>query len=152
MRFPQSHIHSIRKALCMSGYNVDGTPLCVLPVIPPFICFSSLYNRAVTAVTGPSDLPRPKPPKQSDARRNLYVLGIPFDLTKCVHSTNYLGLCSRYPSRVEFTEIFSRFGTVFHAVILATVDNASRRRGFIVMSQHHEAKLAMDALNRKDIK
>ncbi|KAM5537598.1 hypothetical protein V8D89_008676 [Ganoderma adspersum] len=106
-----------KKALCMSGYNVDGTPL------------------AVTAVTGPSDIPRPKPPKQPDARRNLYVLGLPFDLTK-----------------VEFTGIFSRFGTVVHAVILATVDNASRRRGFIVMSQHHEAKLAMDALNRKEIK
>ena len=56
------------------------------------------------------------------------------------------------PVRSEFAEIFSRFGSVSHAVILATVDNASRRRGFIVMSYHHEAKAAMDALNRKEIK
>ena len=89
--------------------------------------------------------------KQPDARRNLYVLGLPFDLTKCViykctHFDN------SYLSRTEFAEIFSRFGMVSHAVILATVDNASRRRGFIVMGQHHEAKAAMDALNRKEIK
>ena len=122
------------------------------PIILEVTSRSSWRNRAVTAVTGPSDLPRSKPSKQPDARRNLYVLGLPFDLTKCVHPTNYLGLCSLHSFRVEFTEIFSRFGTVFHAVILATVDNASRRRGFIVMSQHHEAKLAMDALNRKEIK
>ncbi len=54
--------------------------------------------------------------------------------------------------RAEFAEIFSRFGNVAHAVILATVDNASRRRGFVVMNRHHEAKAAMDGLNRKDIK
>ncbi|TBU34288.1 hypothetical protein BD311DRAFT_793935 [Dichomitus squalens] len=106
-----------KKALCMSGYNVDGTPL------------------VVTTVTLSSELPRSKPAKQPDTRRNLYVLGLPFDLTK-----------------TEFAEIFSRFGTVSHAVILATVDNASRRRGFVVMSQHHEAKLAMDTFNRKEIK
>ena len=52
----------------------------------------------------------------------------------------------------EAKEIFARYGTVAHAVILATVDNASRRRGFIVMNHHHEAKVAMDALNRKEIK
>jgi hypothetical protein len=37
-------------------------------------------------------------------------------------------------------------------VILATVDNASRRRGFVVMSTHEEAKLAMDGLSGTDIK
>ncbi|KAI0659701.1 hypothetical protein C8Q70DRAFT_1064408 [Cubamyces menziesii] len=111
---------SAKKALCMSGYNVDGIPLCVL---------------AVTAVP-PSEVSRiGKAAKQSDARRNLYVLGLPFDLTK-----------------TEFAEIFARFGAVAHAVILATVDNASRRRGFIVMSSHHEAKAAMEGLNRKEIK
>ncbi|KAI0754366.1 hypothetical protein C8Q80DRAFT_1138600 [Daedaleopsis nitida] len=106
-----------KKALCMSGYNVDGSPL------------------AVTSAPDP-EIPRiVKGGKQSDARRNLYVLGLPFDLTKS-----------------EFSELFSHYGVVAHAVILATVDNASRRRGFIVMSKHHEAKVAMDALNRKEIK
>lgn len=49
-------------------------------------------------------------------------------------------------------EIFSRYGIVSHAVILATVDNVSRRRGFVVMSSHSEAKVAMDAMNRQEIK
>ncbi|KAI0676329.1 hypothetical protein C8Q78DRAFT_1065199 [Trametes maxima] len=108
---------SAKKALCMSGYNVDGVPLAV-------------------TVAPTSDVSRTgRSAKQPDARRNLYVLGLPFDLTKA-----------------EFAEVFSRFGNVAHAVILATVDNASRRRGFIVMSRHHEAKVAMDGLNRKEIK
>ncbi|KAG1882284.1 uncharacterized protein F5891DRAFT_1285550 [Suillus fuscotomentosus] len=68
----------------------------------------------------------PSAGKNSDARRNLYVLGLPFDLTK-----------------PEFSALFSRFSTVMHAVILATVDNASRCRGFVVMSSHEEAKRAM---------
>jgi hypothetical protein len=55
-------------------------------------------------------------------------------------------------SRAEFTSLFSRFGTVSHAVILATVDNASRRRGFVVMSTHEEAKCAMNALSRTQMK
>lgn len=49
-------------------------------------------------------------------------------------------------------QLFSRYGSVAHAVILATVDNASRRRGFIVMNSHQEAKAAMDGLSRKEIK
>lgn len=49
-------------------------------------------------------------------------------------------------------EIFSRYGAVSHAVILATVDNSSRRRGFIVMGSHQEAKAAMDGLSRREIK
>lgn len=77
----------------------------------------------------------PSTGKNSDTRRNLYVLGLPFDLTK-----------------PEFSGLFSRFGTVMHAVILATVDNASRRRGFVVMSSHEEAKRAMNALSRTQMK
>ncbi|KAI0370572.1 hypothetical protein BV20DRAFT_994913 [Pilatotrama ljubarskyi] len=108
---------SAKKALCMSGYNVDGVPLAVTPVPS-------------------SDVPRAgRPGKHPDTRRNLYVLGLPFDLTKA-----------------EFAEIFARFGIVAHAVILATVDNASRRRGFIVMARHDQAKAAMEGLNRKEIK
>lgn len=55
-------------------------------------------------------------------------------------------------ARNQFVDVFSQFGTVAHAVILATVDNASRRRGFIVMGSHQEAKAAMDGLSRKEIK
>ncbi|KAI6043992.1 hypothetical protein EDC04DRAFT_500786 [Pisolithus marmoratus] len=70
-----------------------------------------------------------------DTRRNLYVLGLPFDLTKS-----------------EFADIFASFGTVTHAVILATVDTSSRRRGFIVMSTHQEARAAMNGLSRTQIR
>ncbi|TFK46828.1 hypothetical protein OE88DRAFT_1774920 [Heliocybe sulcata] len=106
-----------KKALCMSGYTVGGVPLAVSSLCP-------LNNhRTGTQV------------KQSDERRNLYVLGLPFDLTK-----------------PEFTAIFSRYGTVRHSVILATVDNASRRRGFVVMSSHAEARAALTALSRTEIK
>ncbi|KAG6850088.1 hypothetical protein H0H93_001221 [Arthromyces matolae] len=52
---------------------------------------------------------------------------------------------------IEFTHIFSRYGTVTHCVILATVDNSSRRRGFVVMSTHEEAKLAMSSLTRTQL-
>lgn len=55
-------------------------------------------------------------------------------------------------SRPEFIKIFEPYGTVAHAVILATLDSASRRRGFIVMSTHQEAKAAMDTLSRTQIK
>jgi hypothetical protein len=54
--------------------------------------------------------------------------------------------------RPEFSNAFSHYGTVAHCVILATVDNASRRRGFVVMSTHEEAKLAMASLTRTQIK
>jgi RNA recognition motif-containing protein len=89
--------------------------------------------------------------KNSDARRNLYVLGLPFDLTKCAYFYSSHLSCSRV-TRPEFSTLFSRFGTVMHAVILATVDNASRRRGFVVMSSHEEAKRAMNALSRTQMK
>ena len=55
-------------------------------------------------------------------------------------------------TRIELVEIFSRYGTVLHAVILATSDNASRRRGFIVMSTHAEARSALHSLSRTEIK
>ncbi|KAE9407915.1 hypothetical protein BT96DRAFT_53841 [Gymnopus androsaceus JB14] len=102
-----------KKALCMSGYTIGGCSLAVTPVFK-------------------EDNVSPKVP---DNRRNLYVLGIPFDLTKG-----------------EFAGIFSRYGKVSHCVILATVDNASRRRGFVVMASHEDAKRAMMALTRTQIK
>ncbi|KAL1695189.1 hypothetical protein GGG16DRAFT_109291 [Schizophyllum commune] len=104
-----------KKALCMNGYTVSGTALIV--------------------TRGPSTDGPSMQSKYPDMRRNLYVLGLPFALTKS-----------------EFTAIFSKFGTVAHCVILATVDNASRRRGFVVMSTHEEAKNAMANLSRTQIK
>ncbi|ETW77841.1 hypothetical protein HETIRDRAFT_238643, partial [Heterobasidion irregulare TC 32-1] len=112
------HSHdAARKALCMSGYTVAGIPLNVTAMTPP---------------RPPRNFGHTKP---TDTRRNLYVLGLPFDLSK-----------------LEFTELFSRYGTVSHCVILATVDNASRRRGFVVMSSNTEARTAMAALSRTEIR
>ncbi|KAF9475131.1 hypothetical protein BDN70DRAFT_841358 [Pholiota conissans] len=97
----------------MNGYTVAGTPLFV----------STLTNS-------------PRCSKNSvDDRRNLYVLGLPFALSKN-----------------EFAALFTQYGTVSHCVILATVDNSSRRRGFVVMSSHEEAKRAMTALTRTQVK
>ncbi|CAA7264277.1 unnamed protein product [Cyclocybe aegerita] len=107
---------SASKALCMNGYTVAGSPL------------------TVSALTMSSPIPRAVK-RSTDDRRNLYVLGLPFALTKN-----------------DFTAIFSPYGTVVHCVILATVDNSSRRRGFVVMSSHEEAKNAMTALTRTQIK
>ncbi|KAI0743190.1 hypothetical protein BC629DRAFT_253028 [Irpex lacteus] len=111
-----SSLDAAKKALCMTGYTVSGIPI------------------TVSAIGGASQR-HGREAKNGDDRRNLYVLGLPFDLTK-----------------PEFMEIFSRYGKVSHAVILATVDNASRRRGFVVMSTHSEARLAMNMLSRKEIK
>ncbi|KAJ7667996.1 hypothetical protein B0H17DRAFT_225643 [Mycena rosella] len=69
--------------------------------------------------------------RRSDMRRNLYVLGVPFGMTN-----------------QSLAAVFSPHGTVSHCVILATLDGASRRRGFVVMSTHEEARMAMAALGR----
>ncbi|KIJ62174.1 hypothetical protein HYDPIDRAFT_182932 [Hydnomerulius pinastri MD-312] len=90
----------------------------------------------MTSLRGITSKPNPRTAtKEVDMRRNLYVLGLPFDLTKS-----------------DFANVFAPFGTVAHAVILATVDSASRRRGFVVMSTHAEARAAMNALSRTQIK
>ncbi|KAF5310792.1 hypothetical protein D9619_008068 [Psilocybe cf. subviscida] len=105
------------KALCMNGYSIAGAQLSVsaLTICPP-------VNHAIAK-------------HGADDRRNLYVLGLPFALSKN-----------------EFATLFSQYGVVSHCVILATVDNSSRRRGFVVMSSHEEAKHAMTALTRTSIK
>ncbi|KAH9061140.1 hypothetical protein EDB87DRAFT_1830980 [Lactarius vividus] len=104
------------KSLSMSGYMISGHHITVTARSPP-------KSRAISQVEFP------------DMRRNLYVLGLPFDLSKA-----------------ELSSIFSQFGTVTHCVILATVDNASRRRGFVVMSNHTEAKTAMDNISQRNIR
>ena len=80
------------------------------------------------------------------------MLGLPFDLTKYVAPDLAFAIFELLFHRSEFIEVFSRYGTVAHAVILATVDNASRRRGFIVMNTHQEAKNAMSNLSRTELK
>ncbi|KAH9960689.1 hypothetical protein BC827DRAFT_387058 [Russula dissimulans] len=104
------------KSLCLSGYAVSGHPIVVTLKLP---------SKPRVAI----------PAKFPDNRRNLYVLGLPFDLTEN-----------------ELLSIFSRFGTVTHSVILATVDNASRRRGFVVMSTNAEAKAAMDNISQTSVR
>jgi len=100
--------------------------------------------------------PPPKPraailAKSPDTRRNLYVLGIPFDLSLWVSHFVIRNSFQRQ-SRTELSSVFCHFGTVTHSVILATVDNASRRRGFVVMSTHAEAKVAMDNISQTNIR
>ncbi|KAF8735905.1 hypothetical protein AX14_001283 [Amanita brunnescens Koide BX004] len=92
----------------MAGYTVSGTSLKVTPILSHSEDLNEL---------------------QKDDRRNLYVLGLPFSLTKA-----------------ELLNMFACYGTVTHCVILATLDNSSRRRGFVVMSTHRQAKQAMEAL------
>ncbi|RDB29721.1 putative RNA-binding protein C4F6.14 [Hypsizygus marmoreus] len=106
-------------------------PSCRL--FPQSLHVCALRCIVVSPTTFPLGDARPK--RQIDDRQNLYVLGLPFSLTKA-----------------EFSSLFSHYGTVSHCVILATVDNSSRRRGFVVMSTHEEAKLAMASLTRTQIK
>ncbi|KAJ8509008.1 hypothetical protein ONZ45_g8787 [Pleurotus djamor] len=100
-----------KRSLCLDGYVLDGSLLSV---------------RMAHAQKDTT--------KGSDQRRNLYVLGLPFELNK-----------------TELAALFEPYGTVSHCVILATVDNASRRRGFVVMSTHEEAKFAMNSLSHTDV-
>lgn len=116
---------------------------------------SDLSNNSPRIVSATARLPsRPRAAIQarsSDTRRNLYVLGLPFDLSLWV-SHFIIRATPQRQSRTELSSIFSHFGTVIHSVILATVDNASRRRGFVVMSTHAEAKAAMDNISQTTIR
>ncbi|WVQ95897.1 hypothetical protein IAU59_002996 [Kwoniella sp. CBS 9459] len=71
---------------------------------------------------------------QSPLPRNLYVMGLPLDL-----------------SQVDFKTLFSQFGMVEHSTLLSQLDGVGRRRGFILMSTHREAAEAMQAMNRRII-
>ncbi|KZV94358.1 hypothetical protein EXIGLDRAFT_835054 [Exidia glandulosa HHB12029] len=73
--------------------------------------------------------------RKTDARRNLYVLGLPVDLTQ-----------------EEFAHLFSAYGDVEHSVIMATLDQFNRRRGFIVMNTNDQAHAAMRALSGRQLK
>ncbi|KAJ7118679.1 hypothetical protein C8R43DRAFT_1137224 [Mycena crocata] len=118
-------VDSARKALCMTGYNVAGTALLVSPIM--------------RAASSPAPSHGGQTGRRSDVRRNLYVLGIPFGMTK------YVDFAHEFQS---LATLFAPHGVVSHCVILATLDGASRRRGFVVMSTHEEARTAMAALGR----
>ena len=64
------------------------------------------------------------------AQRNLYVLNLPLDATT-----------------QQFEALFGQFGSVEHAVILATLDHLARRRGFILMADPAQARAAIQHLN-----
>jgi len=49
--------------------------------------------------------------------------------------------------RDEFEELFAPYGNVEHSVIMATLDQFNRRRGFVVLSTHQEACVAIRALS-----
>ncbi|OCF73367.1 hypothetical protein I204_06599 [Kwoniella mangroviensis CBS 8886] len=67
---------------------------------------------------------------QGPLPRNLYVMGLPLDLTQ-----------------VQFKSLFSQFGMVEHSTLLSQLDGMGRRRGFILMSTHREAVEAMSRMN-----
>ncbi|KAF7351381.1 RRM domain-containing protein [Mycena sanguinolenta] len=95
------------------------------------IAGSALFVSPVVRAGSPVSSHGASQGKRNDTRRNLYVLGIPFGMTN-----------------QSLAALFAPHGTVSHCVILATLDSASRRRGFVVMSTHEEARRAMAALGR----
>jgi hypothetical protein len=67
--------------------------------------------------------------------------------------------------RVQFKALFTEFGMVEHSILLSQLDSMGRRRsafralflakltyrGFVLMSTHREAVLAMNSMNGKQI-
>ncbi|KAJ6478738.1 hypothetical protein C8R47DRAFT_1074777 [Mycena vitilis] len=92
---------------------------------------SSLVVSPIVRAASPAPSQAGQQGKRTDTRRNLYVLGVPFGMTN-----------------QSLAALFAPHGTVSHCVILATLDGASRRRGFVVMSTHEEARQVMATLGR----
>ncbi|KAE8538365.1 hypothetical protein D1P53_004718 [Cryptococcus gattii VGV] len=67
---------------------------------------------------------------QGPLPRNLYVMGLPLDMTQ-----------------IQFKALFTPFGMVEHSTLLSQLDGMGRRRGFVLMSTHQEAVEAMRAMN-----
>jgi hypothetical protein len=167
---------TFRKSLSMSGYTVSGHPMYV--VLSFFMSYIGLSESAtflyhtfratsnialgykarnrLTIFLELSQLSLLPDPVKLDRSKHRICAAISMYLdchsicpSEC-HLLNLVGANQR--SRAELDSIFSRFGTVIHRVILATVDNASRRRGFVVMSNHAEAKDAMDNISQTNIR
>ena len=160
----------------MSGYIVSGQPMYVFLYLfmadfgigerAMFLCRTSRATLNTTIgnetwnhltivlelsqlgrLPNPAQLDRPKP-------RTCAAISMYLDCHSIYPSGCHLldlGSANQH-SRAELYSIFSRFGTVDHYVILATVDNASRRRGFVVMSSHAEAKAAMENISQTNIR
>ncbi|OXG29559.1 hypothetical protein C367_02005 [Cryptococcus neoformans Ze90-1] len=67
---------------------------------------------------------------QGPLPRNLYVMGLPLDMTQ-----------------IQFKALFTSFGMVEHSTLLSQLDGMGRRRGFVLMSTHQEAVETMRAMN-----
>jgi hypothetical protein len=74
---------SDRKALCMSGYTLAGSPMSVsLGVSHTATNPRQSVHSLVTSLPTQSENIPENVTRQKDTRRNLYVLGLPFDFTK----------------------------------------------------------------------
>ncbi|CCA72584.1 hypothetical protein PIIN_06521 [Serendipita indica DSM 11827] len=113
---------SATKALSLSGHVLQGMPIQVGLLFDPDL----LVN---VSQKSQSDI------AADETRRNLYVLGLPHDF-----------------SLDEFKALFRPYGTIEHAVILAVLDNFSRRRGFVVFATHAQARAAMRATHKIGVK
>ncbi|WVQ75740.1 hypothetical protein IAR50_005371 [Cryptococcus sp. DSM 104548] len=67
---------------------------------------------------------------QGPLPRNLYIMGLPLDMTQA-----------------QFKSMFTPFGMVEHSTLLSQLDGIGRRRGFVLMSTHQEAVEATRAMN-----
>ncbi|KAG8830658.1 hypothetical protein FRC17_004518 [Serendipita sp. 399] len=110
------------KSLTLSGYVLQGMLIQVSLLFDPDLLVD-------TAQKTPADV------LVDETRRNLYILGLPHDFTLD-----------------EFKALFQPYGTIEHAVILAVLDNFSRRRGFVVFASHTQARAAMRAIHKMTVK
>ncbi|KAG8864388.1 hypothetical protein FRC20_010266 [Serendipita sp. 405] len=110
------------KALTLSGHPFRGMPIHVGLLFDPDLLVDASQKSPADALV-------------DETRRNLYVLGLPHDFTLD-----------------EFKGLFQPYGTIEHAVILAVLDNFSRRRGFVVFASHAQARTAMRATHKTTIK
>ncbi|KAI8443538.1 hypothetical protein BY996DRAFT_4603227 [Phakopsora pachyrhizi] len=94
------------------------------------ICLDKFRQRASYSLKGPA-----KSTKTSEGRNcNLYVLNLSLNMTN-----------------KALKEIMTKSGTVKHVCILATLDNAGRRRAFVDMSTPEEARQVIHRLHGEKI-
>ncbi|PVF93024.1 hypothetical protein CPB86DRAFT_716274 [Serendipita vermifera] len=111
-----------KRAITLTGHILHGLPIYVGLMFDPDLLEDVPPSLSVN-------------PAADETRRNLYVLGLPHDFTL-----------------EEFKTLFQPYGSIEHAVILAVLDNFSRRRGFVVFSSHAQARVAMRAIHKTTVK
>jgi hypothetical protein len=128
----------------------------LLALLVPHWMHSSLYLYQATCLTIVPALLLPSPVRLFYLNFRICAVTSMYWGYHLIYPCGYYTSSSDYTPqrqrRTELSSIFSHFGTVTHSVILATVDNASRRRGFVVMSTHTEAKAAMDNISQTNIR